>query len=134
MSAPAFFVPDTDPEHVEERYAGLAKWAQRPVPPLGERVYSITYMHDGEEWTATVGEQLAGVRRKEGTSRGRRIERVTQLADPATVLAILPGTPYIVVTDHRTTRGVRSAWENPFMAGRPRSVTLFQNGGGGGAP
>lgn len=47
------------------------------------------------------------------------------LSDSAQVLAIFPGNPYLVVTNYRITDGVRSAWENPFMAGRPTSVTFF---------
>ncbi len=41
------------------------------------------------------------------------------------VLAIFPGTPFKVVTNHRIPGNVRSAWENPFMAGEPKSVAYF---------
>lgn len=41
------------------------------------------------------------------------------------VLAIFPGSLYLVVTDARPLTPKASNWENPFMAGVPRSVTLF---------
>lgn len=124
-SASAFFVPAAAPEDQERVYAGLAQWCHRAVPQTEARIYSITYVHDGEEWTATVGESLRGVRRKKSRARGARVERVVHLTDPATVLAIFPDVPYLVVTNHRIAGSVRSAWENPFMAGQPQSVTYF---------
>jgi hypothetical protein len=54
---PAFFVPEVPPDTTEaEWYQALAALAQRPVPPVAERVYSITYTHNGETWISTVGE------------------------------------------------------------------------------
>jgi hypothetical protein len=122
---PAFFVPAATPENQESVYAEFAKQAGRSALPVIDRIYSITYRHDGEEWTATVGEKLKGVGYKTSRVKGEKIEKEFGLSDPAVVLAIFPGNPYIVITNHRIPRNVGSRWENPFMAGVPRSVTYF---------
>jgi hypothetical protein len=57
-----FFVPGVDTERVEQAYVELAREVGRPVPPINARIESITFAHDKEEWTATVGHQLHGVR------------------------------------------------------------------------
>ena len=95
---------------------------------MEKRVYSITFVHNGERWTATVGESLRGKGFRTSRSRGMRIEREYPVSDPAIVMAIFPGIPYMVVTNHRM-RGQRvgSAWENPFFAGEPESVTYFSS-------
>jgi len=122
---PKFFVPAATDEDVEQVYASFAKDSRRPVPPPGERIYSITYVHDGEEWTATVGERLSGKRHTTSRSKGQSIERTQSVSDPAVVLAIFPGSPFVVVTNHRIVGNVGSKWENPFFAGQPTSVTKF---------
>ena len=123
--APAFFIPGIDPSSQEEAYAEPARFAQRSVPDHGERIYSITFPHDGEEWTGTVGEQLRGrtIADPRARAQSRRFSR--PVSDEATVWGIFPGNPYVVVTDSRSNPAVRSAWENPFLAGRPESVTYF---------
>ena len=123
--APEFFVPAATSDNQESVYANFAKWCQKPVPKLHERIYLITYIHDSEEWTATVGESLRGVCRRVTHSHGKKIERTIQLSDPAIVLAIFPGTPFMVVTNHRLVENVRSAWENPFLVGQPKSIIYF---------
>lgn len=119
--APQFFLPEVTPDNQEAAYAELARWCHRPIPGPRERIYSITYVNHREEWTATVGERLRGTRPRP-TRRGN-IEQIEHLADPAMVLAIFPGSPFVVVTNAGNV--VRSAWENPFFAGNPRSVTFF---------
>jgi hypothetical protein len=128
--APRFFVPTVIPavkaDNQESAYAELAKWCRRPVADPEKRVYSITFVHDGERWTATVGESLRGRRIRRTRSRGTRVEREESVSDPAVVLAIFAGVPYMVVTNHRLAEHrVGSAWENPFLAGEPESVTYF---------
>ena len=123
---PAFFVPAATLDNQESVYADFAKWCKCPVPKQGERIYSITFVHDSEEWIATVGEHLHGTRRRTSRSQGKKIERTTQLSDRATVLAIFSGAPYIVVTNHRIAEDVGSAWENPFFSGKPISVSYFR--------
>lgn len=123
MEAPKFFVPYS--EAPERDYAALA--ASCGVLPLapGKRIYSITFRHDSDWWTATVGRPLLGTRRRVTRKRGQRqpIEREERLSDPAEVLAIFSGIPFMVFT----TAGIRhrSAWANPFLAGEPEYVTLF---------
>jgi len=122
-----FFVPQAAEGEAEQVYGQLAQLCRRPVPALPERVCSITYMHDGDYWTATVGEQLRGSRTRQRQRRGRKVPVTTPLADEATVLAIFAGDPYLVVTNARPLGGARSAWVNPFMAGRPESVQHFSS-------
>lgn len=122
---PAFFVPAATPENQESVYADFAKMGRSSVLPVSQRIYSITYTHDGEDWTATVGEHLKGVGYKSSRVKGKKIERELRLSDPAVVLAIFPGNPYIVITNHHIAGNVGSRWENPFMAGVPHSVTYF---------
>lgn len=122
----AFSVPHAEtPEEAERVYASFAEWCRVPVPPPGKRIHSITYVHDGEEWTATVGEQLRGRRTRTMRRKAGPTEVTTRLSDSATVLAIFPGSPYLVVTDARPITSRPSGWENPFMAGRPRGISYF---------
>ena len=119
---PAFFVPLATPDAQEAAYVRLAEWCKVPAPALARRIYSIVFKHNGEEWTATVGDTLQGVRHSTHKVRGVRTERSQQLSDPATVTAIFPGAPYRVATNALPGR---SAWENPFLAGTPESVVYF---------
>jgi hypothetical protein len=120
-----FFVPGATPEGQEAVFAELARFAGQSVPQLSERVYSITYDQRGGEWRATVGETLRGIRLKRISSKGKTVEREMPLRDAALVLAIFPGTSYLVVTDSRPIGRVRSARQNPFQAGVPKWVTRF---------
>jgi len=120
-----FFVPGATPEDQEAVFAELARFAGRAAAEHSERVYSITFDHKEEEWTATVGETLSGIRRKRVSSKGTTVERELPLRDAALVLAIFPGTPYLVVTDSRPIGRVRSALQNPLRAAAPKSLTRF---------
>ena len=108
--APVFFLPDSTPDSEEVGYARLAALCGSAVPSPDKRIYSITYSHDGIEWTATVGKSLSGTSRKIVRRRGQRVEQTKSHSDPATVRAIFAGVPYMVVTD-----GVRTQWANPFF-------------------
>lgn len=55
----SFYVPG-DHAHDDEALAKLARWIKRPIPPLDERLKSISHTHNGENWIATIGEQLRG--------------------------------------------------------------------------
>jgi hypothetical protein len=120
-----FFVPAATDENIDEVYASFAEMCHRSVPPPDRRIYSIRFIHDGTEWTATVGEPLRGTRTRKRRRRGQNVEVTEQASDPATVLAIFAGTPFLVVTNAQPITGVVSAWVNPFMAGQPESVTFF---------
>jgi hypothetical protein len=122
---PAFFVPKATPENQESIYASFADSREIPIPILPERIYSITFIHNREEWIATVGQALRGSRHKTTRSIGKKVEQIVQLSDPAIVLAIFPGTPFTLFTNHRIDRNVGSVWENPFYVGEPKSVTHF---------
>lgn len=120
-------MPKASRDETERIYQELAEWCQRPIPNVDQRIYEIEWEHDGEEWTAIVGEKLRGQRVRVRRRRGRDVETRTPLSDSATVLAIFAGEPYFVVTDARPLGSVVSAWVNPLMAGRPRDVRYFAN-------
>jgi len=123
--APPFFVPIVKPEDQETVFSRLARLSSCALPSPRKRIYSITFRSNGERWTATVGQTLRGVRYRTVRRRGERSDIEERLSDPATVLAIFEGSPYMVATDHRILSNVGSAWESPFMAGEPTSVTYF---------
>lgn len=129
--APAFFVPAATPEQEEAVFVGLARIADgAAVPPIGERIYSITYSHDGEIWTSTVGETSRGIRRRTVGRGSAKREHENKLSDPAIALAIFPGEPYRVVTDHGIGgRNTGSTWANPFYVGQSsiKSLTRFKS-------
>jgi hypothetical protein len=122
-----FFVPKVSIENAENFYAKLAAGCHRLVPASDRRVYEIEWDHDGEDWTATVGEHLRGKKIRTVRPKGRPFvsTETTPLSDPATVLAIFAGIPYMVVTDARPLGAVLSSWANPFMAGEPSIVRCF---------
>ena len=122
---PQFFVPAAaTPEQAEAVYGQLADVCRKSVPSLPQRIYSITFRHDGEEWTATVGEKLSGTKYRITGKGSNKREVATPTADPAIVLAIFSGEPYFVVTN-QIAGYIGSKWESVFMAGRPSRVTYF---------
>jgi hypothetical protein len=127
LDAPAFFVPAATLETQESVYTQFAKWCGIPAPPTDKRVYSIVFSHDGEIWHATVGESMHGTRYSTHKMKGKKVERSQPVNDPALVLAIFPGSPYIVVTNHLIAENVHSRWANPFLAGEPKTITRFAN-------
>ena len=120
---PAFFVPAATAETQESVFQDFAKWCGVSAPAVERRIYSIVFGHDGEVWTATVGESLRGEHTKTTKVRGKKVERTSQVGDPALVLAIFPGSPFMVVTNHNIAENVRSRWANPFLTGQPKSIT-----------
>lgn len=122
--AASFHIPGRTPDEQEAIYMKMAEQVRLPVPLHGQRISSIIFQHNGDIWTATVGQQLHGRR----TSGRRGHEREVPLSDPATVLAIFPGNPYFVFTDKGPYLGnARSMWENPFMAGQPLHIDCFDS-------
>jgi hypothetical protein len=122
-----FFLPIAETsDQAEGIYTQLAALCRIPVPPADQRIHEIRWTHDGDDWVATVGKPLSGQRVRLRKRKQGRVEITERLADPATVLAIFPGNPYLVVTNARPVGGATSSWENPFMAGIPSSVRLFE--------
>jgi hypothetical protein len=105
-----FFVPAASNDELEERYAELARFAKVSAPSPASRVFSLQWEHDGEVWEATVGEQLV------------RLEPRPKLQDNATVLAIFPGNPYMIVTTAVPLTRVSSHWNNPISIGVPLQI------------
>jgi len=120
---PVFFVPDVPPEKQEEVYSEFAA-AHVPVPPMGERIYSTTFTHDGEAWIATVGRQLRGSVMRTQTRRGNKVERSMQRSNSSVVLAIFPGVPCLARHN-----GASGTWANPLLVGEPCTVVCFASAG-----
>lgn len=126
--APLFFLPETTPERVEAKYADMADQCHCAVPDLEKRIYSISFTEErrsDEEWTATVGKYLRGVRYSITRSGGAHVEQKLVVRDGATVQAIFSGPPFVVVTDSRIGSRIRSDWGNPFYVDKPTSITYF---------
>ncbi|WP_076070442.1 hypothetical protein [Sphingomonas montana] len=119
-SPPSFFVAKVAPEKQEECYVELARAIGRAAPTAGSRIYSITFTHNGERWTATVGEQLRGSATRTSRVRGQKVERMVPLSNGSTVMAIFPSVPFHVWHD-----GASGAWANPFLTSEPTSITYF---------
>ena len=121
----AFFLPRaSDDEQAERLYDALAEFAGCEPAPPGQRVQSITFTQDGAEWVAEVGEPLSGRRTTRQLRRGEVLERTEELGSTSRVLAIYPGSPFVVVTDAQPITGTASEWANPFTA-QPDDVIWF---------
>ncbi|MGY1644115.1 hypothetical protein ACI782_23650 [Geodermatophilus sp. SYSU D00703] len=121
----AFFLPRaSDDEQAERLYEALAEFAGCEPAPVDRRVRSIAFPHEGAEWVAEVGEELRGRRTTRQFRRGEVVERSEHLASSSRVLAVYPGTPFVVVTDAQPITGAPSEWANPFTA-QPDRVTYF---------
>ena len=88
------------------------------------RSFRVPYFEEAARWVASVGEELSGRRTTRLLRRGELIEHTETLSSSSRVLAVYPGTPFVVVTDAQPITGTPSEWANPFTA-RPDEVTLF---------
>ncbi|MEX5716909.1 hypothetical protein [Geodermatophilus maliterrae] len=121
----AFFLPRaSDDDQAERLYEALAEFAGCEPAPPGRRVQAIAFTQDGARWVAEVGEELRGQRTTQQLRRGELLERTEMLASTARVLAVYPGTPFVVVTDAQPITGTPSEWANPFTT-QPVDVTWF---------
>jgi len=121
-----FFVPKVLDADVDRAYAKLAGLCGAPLPARAERVRSISFEHDAENWRATVGERLRGSKTVRRRVKGGVLNVTTRLSDNATVLAIFVGHPCKVVTDAHPIGAVASAWDNPFAAGEALTIEFFE--------
>lgn len=117
---PAFFVPEVPISEQKARYVDMAAASRCGVPPIEERLYSITFGHDGIEWTATVGRPMRGVKGAMKRVRGQRVWKEVPVFDSTIIAAIFPGHPYVIFHT-----GERSPWENPFYSSNVSSTTRF---------
>jgi hypothetical protein len=121
----AFFLPRaSDDQQAERLYEALAEFAGCEPAPPGRRVQAIVFPQDGARWVAEVGEELRGQRTTQQLRRGELLERTETLTSSTRVLAVYPGTPFVVVTDAQPITGTPSEWANPFSAD-PDRVTWF---------
>jgi hypothetical protein len=120
-----FFLPRaSDDDQAERLYDALAEFAGCEPAPSDRRVHSIAFTSDGADWVAEVGEELHGRRTTQQLRRGELIERTDHLSSSTRVLAVYPGTPFVVVTDAQPITGTPSEWANPFTA-QPDRVRYF---------
>lgn len=91
------------------------------MPPT---ISSIDFESNGEEWTATVGQKLHGIKRTSYMRNGVGLERTQRLEDEATVTSITQGENNVctVTTNKWPLTEARSAFENPFWAGVPAHI------------
>ena len=121
----AFFLPRaSDDDQAERLYEALAEFAGCEPAPPGRRVHAIAFDQDGARWVAEVGAELRGERTTQRLRRGELLERTETLTSATRVLAVYPGTSFMVVTDAQPITGTPSEWANPFPV-RPAEVTLF---------
>lgn len=120
-----FWVPGFDTADAEQAYLDLALWSGGT--PSSERIESIEFSHDGQEWRACVGEELWGSETRSRRHKGKIVETTRRLQDAARVVAILPGQPYKIVTSARPIGDDPSAWANPFYVGQPRRIKHFDS-------
>lgn len=117
---PAFFVPAVEPDKQEDAYQQLAALVGAVALPAGQRIYSVSWRHDGVTWTATVGETIKGIatvtKGRGRTARDLQVPRGT--AD--TVLAIFPGRPGLIAHD-----GKSGYWNMPILTGEPLTTARF---------
>jgi hypothetical protein len=123
---PFFFPRASDDDQAERLYGALADFAGTEPAPAGRRVHAIAFPHEGARWVARVGDELRGERTTQQLRRGELIERTEELSSSSRVLAIYPGTPFVVVTDAQPITGAPSEWANPFTA-QPDEVTWFDS-------
>jgi hypothetical protein len=76
-----FFVPGAaDDESTDWHMAWLCGV---PARVRGERVYSMSFVHDDEEWAATVGQKLSGQKVRMSRRDPQQLEQFECLRSPA---------------------------------------------------
>lgn len=109
-----------EPEKQEEAYAEIAQFIGAGAHAPGQRIYAMTWMHNGVEWTATVGDTLRGTETKKiGRGRAATYQDIPRRTDD-TVLAIYSGAPYMIAHDNKS-----RYWNLPILAGEPSRVVMF---------
>lgn len=124
-----FFIPAVeDPDNWEVIYKEFAEACNTHPLPHGKRIRSITFPKSTvETWTAAVGKKLSGTKMVSQGKGADRREYPKSLSDGATVLAIFPGVPYMVLTNKNLDPTASSQWANPFLAHKdPTGVEYFE--------
>ena len=113
-----FEIPGYAPDQYEDVLIAYAQICSEfmgrrvQVPAPSELRRSITFQEeDGSEWTAAVGQTLRGEKTERRQVSGRMKDVTASLSNSATVMAIFPGDPALVITDGRG-----KPWSNPFEA------------------
>lgn len=130
MTAPEFFMPQLPKWLAEEAaasdesaYEALAMLAGCRPLPLGRRIYSITWTHNGEDCTAKVGSRIE-TRRPASGRRGASSETYRYV-----VLAIyaVSDSERALVTERDPRMKWHDDWDNPLRYLHPTSETLFSH-------
>lgn len=106
-----FFIPGIDPAQAEATLALTAEGLGVRVPAPNERIRSITYDQNGDDFTAVVGEKLQSRTEPKIVNR-KPVGRATRRTYEATVLIIFPGDPILIFTDGADHP---SSWANPIL-------------------
>lgn len=117
---PGFFIPFVDLEKQEEAYRQIAEFVGAAPRPADNRIYSMTWRHDGVVWTATVGETLRGIETVVTGNRQNRRERQVPRSTSDTVLAVFPGSPGLIAHDNKS-----RYWNMPILTGEALEVVSF---------
>ena len=80
-----FFVPYVTDATQARAFQATAKFAQRPIPPMAERLFRLKYMHNGQVYEVKVGEPLPA----------------DDTETMPTVIAIFGGNPLLICTRDR---------------------------------
>jgi hypothetical protein len=125
---PPFFVPGCTPEEQETAFAAMGNGLPNamPVPEPGKRIYAISFRHDSDVWSATVGQTMRG-RRPVWQGR-KKTDTTVSIEDSAIVRAIYPthrDNLFWVYHDGGQDSRQRSKWALPFLAGEAAILDYF---------
>lgn len=117
-----FFVPGETEADAEVVYEMLARrCGLDEIPPLGQRVYTISFVHDGVEYVARVGERRDATKwRRTRAGRPDTSRPPQRYGSGEIVVAIYEGNPSYVWQEFKA-----SVWANPQLVG-PRSVSQIE--------
>ena len=109
-----FFVPGAkDAADAERILIGSARFAKRPVPLPHERIFRLTFKHNGKVYEAEVGKAIDPYFMQEGWIMQQSRGTTAQPPDP-TVMVIIGGNPVLVCL---WDRGVKRG--EPIYVGHP---------------
>ena len=116
---------DVEAERLYFELVPAAEWRAEPAAARNERVRSVTFKHDRETVTATVGHAISREREIPRRQQGRRYKQPITRSDPTIPIAIYRMTAepakFVVVTDGG------GPWNNPFITTAVQSIELFDS-------
>jgi hypothetical protein len=119
-----FFLPGfADHEEAEAEYARLAASCGSTVPPIDDRIRSISFTHNSQRFVATVGQRRKG--HKWHTVGGKRDTQrpPEEFEDGNVVVAIFEGDPVHYIFEEGQSR-----YNNPQWVGHSDTHVIAQFG------